>query len=1488
MSPAPVEVFIVQNQECSLPLPAAAVSGASGRQAAREGSYRFLRTFAARRKRSWVAALPALLLACQGAWAQSGVFSTPQPVGVVSGAQNVTVTARAAGTVATVEVLTMGAPNLDFTGVPGSSTCLSATLTVTQTCTESVTFTPSAPGVRMGAVVLLDINDDVLGTAYLSGIGSGGLGVLAPGNMITVAGIYKTYKSTGNGIPATQANLDQPSSITLDGEGNLYIADSAHNQIRMVCGGGAIATIAGTTCTTSGIISAIAGTGDAGYTGDGGAASEATLSGPSGVALDGAGNLYIADTNNNVIRMVSATTGIITTVVGSIPGNPGYAGDGQLATQAELNSPQGVTLDGSGNLYIADTGNQRIRMVSAATGDIDTVAGDGDPSGNGNGKGTYTGDGGLATTAGLSLPYAVAFDTFGNMYIPDSANNVIREVSAVAGLITSASTIRTVVGFYPGTAGYSGDGGPATKALLYAPESVAVDPAGNLYIADTQNASIRKVNALTQEIATLITNQAGNNVAPGAPAGTTPSGALIYAPVGLFLDGSGNLYFADYFYMLAEEVQSNLAYLNFTSQLVQAGTESTAQNQTVENDGNASLDLTTFTPTNAVVTANTTCSLTTALPADTPCMMNLEFAPSLTTVFGTGVASEPLDGSVVIYGNTVNYPLNIVNFPLDIVLVGAATPVDATTLTLTSSSAEISPGVYDSNYGAAVTFTATVTTGAGQGTPTGTVTFVDTPASTGVPVTLKANVPLNGSGVAIYTTAAPLTVGSHKISATYTPSSGSNYLASPSGTLIQNVYEPTATALAVLPASPSTLGASVTFTATVTAPDGGGVSVGSLAGYNPTVTFTDGATILCNAVPVALIGTAYQAACATAALPQGTNTILAAYSGDAAAYVAGSNSSPLTQDVQAASTVTLGSAPNPSIYGDQVTFTITVPTYPGGTAPATGKVNIYLAGQTAPLNGTTPLTLTTVAGTSQVSFLYASLPVSTLANPDNLRANYLGDTNYSAGTSNTVPQVVNQATTQTAVTAHPNPGIAGAPVAITATVTVTQGVSTPGGSVTITDSVSGGAPVSLGSPALGTGGTATVDPMLAPGTHTIIATYSGDTDDAGSQSILVLTVNQAVTTTTLSTSGSPALVLSPVTFTAKVASIGGGVPAGSVAFTATPAGGATFTLPCAGTLAAGTATCTTSTLAVGSYTITATYSGDTNDAASSGTLQQQVGTIPTLTGLGSAMTQPPNPQQVILVATVVNDPTVAGDPTPTGTVVFSSVNGSTLTQIGSATLDLTGVATLIPASLPPGTFTVVAAYLGDADHSPSTSTPMTISNPASDFTLAVTPDNPSVKTTQNVTVNVALASVDGFTDTIGLGCASLPAGVNCHFSTPTITLPANGTENVALTIDTNNPLGGGTSARNARPGGSSVSLAGFFLPLGILFGCVFWRLRRRYARWMTLALVMLLGGVAMAVNGCGGFSQSSAAPGTYTIQVTGTGANSNVMRYENLKLTITQ
>ena len=263
----------------------------------------------------------------------------------------------------------------------------------------------------------------------------------------------------------------------------------------------------------SSIITTVAGSGRWGYYGDGGAATSGRLYYPVGVAVDAAGNFFIADTGNNCIRQ-AATNGIITTVAGN--GTNDYSGDGGAATNASLNSPGNVAVDAFGNLFVADGGNNRIRKVDA-NGIITTVAG--------NGNNDYSGDGGAATNASLSWPGGVAVDALGSLFVADSGNNRIREVDT-NGIIT------TVAG--SGSWGYSGDGGSATDASLNWPASVAVGAFGDLFIADAYNARIRRVMFFDWAIhdGTLILNHAapgelGNySVIVSSPYGSVTSGIV--------------------------------------------------------------------------------------------------------------------------------------------------------------------------------------------------------------------------------------------------------------------------------------------------------------------------------------------------------------------------------------------------------------------------------------------------------------------------------------------------------------------------------------------------------------------------------------------------------------------------------------------------------------------------------------------------------------------------------------------------------------------------------------------------------------------------------------------------------------------------------------------------------------------------------------------------------------------------------------------------
>jgi uncharacterized protein (TIGR03437 family) len=294
--------------------------------------------------------------------------------------------------------------------------------------------------------------------------------------------------------------LNGPWGIAVDAAGNLYFADSFNGVIRKV---------------SNGVITTVAGNGHWGFAGDNGPATSAELNEPMGVALDSAGNLYIAEWGNNRIRKVS--NGVITTVAGN--GTRGYGGDNGPATGAPLNYPAGVAMDSAGDLYIADTYNNRIRRVS--NGVITTVVGSGTQG--------YSGDTGPATSAKLYAPSDVLVDAAGDLYLTDGGNNVIRKVSN--GVIT------TVAG--NGTQGYSGDNGPATSAELHEPVGVAVDSAGNLYIADMLNNRLRKVST------GVITTVAGNAFPKYSGDNGPAASAELLGPYGVAVGPAGDLYISD-------------------------------------------------------------------------------------------------------------------------------------------------------------------------------------------------------------------------------------------------------------------------------------------------------------------------------------------------------------------------------------------------------------------------------------------------------------------------------------------------------------------------------------------------------------------------------------------------------------------------------------------------------------------------------------------------------------------------------------------------------------------------------------------------------------------------------------------------------------------------------------------------------------------------------------------------------------------------------
>ena len=302
---------------------------------------------------------------------------------------------------------------------------------------------------------------------------------------------------------APAVSIGDPTRLATDAAGNVYFG-SLHSVFKV---------------DTGGTLTRIAGTARAGNSGDGGAAATAQLNFPMGIAVDAAGNLFVADRDASVVRRIAAN-GTITTVAGS--GTPGFTGDGGSATSAQLHGPFGVAVDSSGNLYIADTGNEVVRKVSP-DGTMSTVAGTGTRG--------YLGDGGAARSAWLDGPEAVAVDAAGNLYIADTFNGRIRRVGTDGVISTVAGVGSTGI--------YSGDGGPAKSSALSLPTDVAVDAAGNLYIADFGNSKVRMVT--TGVINTVVGRT--NGVPPMD--GQAAVNARLGGPTGVTVDRSGAIYFVE-------------------------------------------------------------------------------------------------------------------------------------------------------------------------------------------------------------------------------------------------------------------------------------------------------------------------------------------------------------------------------------------------------------------------------------------------------------------------------------------------------------------------------------------------------------------------------------------------------------------------------------------------------------------------------------------------------------------------------------------------------------------------------------------------------------------------------------------------------------------------------------------------------------------------------------------------------------------------------
>jgi|GEM_PF-663722 len=1025
---------------------------------------------------------------------------------------------------------------------------------------------------------------DSAGNVYIADAGNNVIREVSGHTITTIAG-NGNFDYTGDGGPATSASMAGPTGVAVDGSGKVYIADEGNNVIRVVSGG-IINTAAGNTTpgfsgdggstfnaslffplgaavdgsgnlfisdsgnqrirkvTPDGTITTVAGNGGNGYDAGATNAVNTSLNNPFGIAVDSAGNLYIADESNNVVRKVTPA-GLISTIAGggaSCPDAVDTLGDGCLATSAKLSRPEAVAFDPSGNLYIADRGNRRIRKVTA--GIISTVAGNGslsstgdggpataagignpygvaiDKDGNlliadnyncvvrrvsggnistvaGNGSSSATGDGGPATAAGIGCPTAVAADSAGNFFIPDSLNNVVR-------MVDSSGTISTIAGDAANnTQGFTGDGGPATAATLACPISLALDPQVNIFIVDECNQRIRRVSAAANPAGSVTVTSSASPSVYGQPVTLTATVSPASATGTVeFFDGASSLGSA--------AVAAGSASI-ITSALM-AGSHSITAQYSGDNQfagGVSPAFLQTVTPANTTTTASnasvtygdTGVTLAAAVTATAPsgAVVN-EGTVTFTVAQNGNPVGAPVSGPVSNGSATAAFSLGAAgagSYSIAAVYHPSAMNPNFTTsndlsktLTVNPASTLISLNAPAIAYGA--TGVATVTVTAGAIPAAGSVTLSVDGSALPSQVLTAGSATFNIPG---------LSAGDHTLSASY-PAQGNFLGSSAAGTL--HVDKIASLMILTSSANPSVFGQLVTLTASVSG--AAGVPTGN-------VQFLDGVS--------PLGASALQAGAATLVisnLSAGPHSITAHYAGDG--NFNDSTSDALAQSVSRAGvSIGLVASLAQSVVGQPVTFTATVSTgvLPSAGVPS-GTVQFLVDGSN--LGPPAPLTNGS-----------AALTTSGLAlGPHTITAVYSGDVNFTGATSGGVAESVVQAATSTSVTTSASPSVFGTSVTFTAAVNVlAPGVGPAGGAVQFI--ING---VNFGPPAALNNGAAAITAALAAGTYTVDAIYNGSTNFLPSSGELTQIVSPMPTAASVSVAPAARQYSDLVSFTATL------------------------------------------------------------------------------------------------------------------------------------------------------------------------------------------------------------------------------------------------------------------------------------------------------------------------------------------------------------------
>lgn len=902
-------------------------------------------------------------------------------------------------------------------------------------CTLDVVFKPTAEGIRSFPVTITDNDTNGSVSTTLSSTGLGSALAMTSGMMYIVAGTHATtIVNRGDGGPATKADLQTPTGLVVDSSGNIYFSEYGFCQVRRVDGNtGIISTIAGDDPTNNCQYEAASN--------DGGLATQAHTPFVSNLTLDKNNHLYLAEVRDSRIRRIDLSTGIITAFAGNGGGAAyniacGYSGDGGPATAAQLCAPTGMAFDAAGNFVFVDGGNNVIRKVNTA-GIISTIAG------VQSATGSYSGDGGPASAAHFDSAQGLAINAAGDIFISDTNNHVIRKIDHATGIIN-------VYAGKPGVTGYSGDGGLATQATLNYPKGIAVDAAGNLFIADYYNMVVRKVDP-----SGIITTVAGNNTLYDNFNGDAlPATATDLAfPNLVAVSPSGYIFISDGSNLVIREMTANGS-LIFPPEPI--STTSPAQTVTISNVGNMPMHFDTQYPTGITgdfaIASGGTCNFTSPLAVGASCTVNLTFTPTSSGV-RTGVFGVFDDG---------------VASPQYVALSGTGTGQPKQQQTITFSR------IPDHVYGDA-SFTLSAT------------------ASSGLPVTfsvLSGNATVSGSTVTITGIGTVTILANQAGDSTYAPAQ-----------VVSQSFSITRGKLTVTADDQTGLygDAIVPLTYTITG-----------FAYNDTVSVVGGTPALTTAATSTSSAGTYPIYVNPGTLTT-TNYIFAGVDG--------------TYTIKPArQTVSLAAIPD-RVYGD-APFGVTA------SASSGLPVTIAITSGPATINGST-ITITGV-GTVTVT------------------ATQAGDTNHLSASAQRTFNVV-KANTTTALGASPVQLNFGSGSALTATVTSAT-TGTPTGTVTFFD----------GATQLGTGtlanGVATFSvTSFAGGTHSLTASYGGDAN-----------FNSSTSSATRVIAGDYTLVANPSTVNIKQGS------SGSTSITVTPTGGykGTITLACANLPAEATCTFT--------------------------------------------------------------------------------------------------------------------------------------------------------------------------------------------------------------------------------------------------------------------------------------------------------------------------